>query len=114
MAAMVFNGHTQETIDAIDEELFTDIQVMYADGVLGNQGIYEAIAPITAAVFNYFRPQGATAYRPDQIFPWVHEYKVNPDFEPTSEQKANEALLLFMTQAQGFDMAKFQNGNRTN
>jgi hypothetical protein len=108
---MVFNGHTQKTIDNIDEDLFTDIQVMYSDGVLGNQGTYEALAPITAAVFNYFRPQGAKAMHSDQIFPWVHEYKVNPDFEKTDAQKANEGLLLFMTQAQGFDLAKFQNGS---
>ena len=109
---MVFNGHTQEYIDTIDEELFTEIQVMYADGILGNKGIFDAVGPLTAAVFNYFRPQGAPAFRVEQIFPWVHEYSVNPDTEPSPAQKVSDSLLLFMSQAQGFDMARFQNGNR--
>lgn len=111
MAAMVFNGHTQEYIETIDEELFTEIQVMYADGVIGNKGVFDALAPITAAVFNYFRPQGASAFKVDQIFPWVQEYSVNPDTEMTPEQAASNGLLVFMSQAPGFEMTRFQNGN---
>lgn len=109
---MVFNGHTLETIDTIDEETFTEIQVMYADGILGNRGIFDALAPLTAAVFNYFRPPNSPSFRIDQIYPWVHEYSVNPDTEPTPEEKASNGLLVFMSQAQGFDAARFQNGKR--
>lgn len=108
---MLFNGHTLETIDAIDEETFTEIQVMFADGILGNRGIFDAIAPLTAAVFNYFRPQNSPAFRVEQIYPWIHEYSVNPDTEPTASQKASDGLLLFMSQAQGFDAARFKHGN---
>jgi hypothetical protein len=109
---MVFNGHKQEYIDTIDEELFTEIQVMYSDGILGNRGIFDAVAPLTAAVFNYFRSQNSPAFRVDQIFPWVHEYSVNPDFEPSPAQQASDSLLAFMSQAQGFDAARFKHGNR--
>lgn len=106
---MVFNGHTVGSIDEIDEELFTDIQVMYADGVLGGRAVYEANAPLTAAVFNYFRSPGTTPFKPDHIFPWVYEYSVNPDTEPLASEQVNESLLAFMTQAPGFEMARFKN-----
>ena len=47
---MVFNGHTRQYIDTIDEELFTEIQVMYADGLLGNKGIFDALTPVTTGI----------------------------------------------------------------
>ena len=34
---MVFNGHTLESVNAIDDITFAEIQTMYADGVIGNQ-----------------------------------------------------------------------------
>lgn len=107
VASMVFNGHTLDAIDAMDEELFTDIQVMYADGMLGNRGVFDALGPITAAVFNYFRGPNQQPFKVEQIFPWVHEYMVNPDLEPDAQQKVSDSLLAFMTQAQGFDIKRF-------
>ena len=109
---MVFNGHTLESIDSIDEETFTEIQVMYADGILGNRSVFDAVAPLTAAVFNYFRAPSSPAVGVNQIYPWIHEYSVDPDAQPTPAQQASESLLVFMSQAQGFDVARFQNGNR--
>ena len=110
-AALIFNGHTIESIDEIDEETFTDICVMYGDGVLGGKAVYDAIAPLTTAVFNYIRPPNAPAYKAEAIFPWVNEYDRNPEFEPTSQDKANNALLLFMTSAPDFNIGRFGNGN---
>jgi hypothetical protein len=109
---MVFNGHTLESIDAIDEETFTEIQVMYADGILGNRSVFDAVAPLTAAVFNYFRAPSSPAVGVNQIYPWIHEYSVNPDTEPTPSQKASDSLLAFISQAQGFDAARFHHGDR--
>lgn len=83
---------------------------MYADGLLGNKGIFDAITPLTTAIFNYLRGSGTPQYKPDDIFPWVNEYGINPDFEPPPEEKVNQSLLTFMTQANGFDMEKFKNG----
>ena len=85
---------------------------MYADGILGNRSVFDAVAPLTAAVFNYFRTPSSPAFRVDQIYPWIHEYSVDPDAQPTPEQKASDSLLMFMSQAQGFDAARFQNGDR--
>jgi hypothetical protein len=108
---MVFNGHTTQYIDSIDEELFGDIQVMYAEGMLGNKGIFDALAPISAAVFNYFRAEGQPPYKTESIFPWIVEYFKNPDFEPNPEQQVSSNLLGFMAQAKGFNKERFNRGN---
>jgi hypothetical protein len=106
---MVFNGHTTQYIDSVDEELFGDIQVMYAEGMLGNKGIYDALAPVTAAIFNYFRAEGQAAYKTDSIFPWVNDYFRNPDFEPNPEEQVSANLISYITQAKGFSKERFKN-----
>lgn len=105
---MVFNGHREDYIETIDEELFTEIQVMFADGMLGNKGIFDALAPLTAGIFNYLRAEHTPAIKADQVFPWVHEYSVNPDTIPTPEEQANQRLLLFLSQCPGFDPERFK------
>ena len=107
-AAMVFNGHTEQTVNGISEEVFTEIQVMYADGMLGNRAIFDGIAPMTTAVFNYMRPEGVAPYKQTSLFPWINEYWQNPDNEPTPEEKVNNSLLAFVSQAKGFDKGRFK------
>ena len=60
---MIFNGHTEQYINSLDEELFAEIQVMYADGMVGNKAIYNALTPITTALFNYMRNQNQRAFK---------------------------------------------------
>jgi hypothetical protein len=36
---MVFNGHTIQDIDALDEHTMNEITVMYADGLVGNRSL---------------------------------------------------------------------------
>lgn len=107
---MVFNGHTEQYINTIDEELFGDIQVMYAEGMLGNKNVFDALAPITTAVFNYMRSEGTPAYKVDSIFPWINDYLKNPDFEPSDSEKVNNALLTYVTRAKGYKKDRFKNG----
>jgi hypothetical protein len=109
-AAMIFNGHTSDDIDKIDEETYAEICVMYSDGVLGNKAIYDALTPITTGVFNYIRGQNQPAYKSTQIFPWIVEYSQNPDYEPTEQDKVSNSLLTYMTQAPGFNIKKVKNG----
>jgi hypothetical protein len=104
---MIFNGHTAETVNEIDEETFAEITVMYADGVLGNKGIFEALTPITTAVFNFMRDGSTPAFSGDKIFPWIREYNINPDVDA---EGANQQLLTFLTSAPGFTMEKFNVG----
>jgi hypothetical protein len=106
---MVFNGHTEQYVETIDEELFTEIQVMYADGLLGNKGVYDALAPITAAVFNYFRADNAPSIKSEEIFPWIHEYGVDPSNDVDPETAVSNSLIGWMTQAKGFEMNRFAN-----
>jgi len=35
----------------LDEETFTDISIMYADGMIGNRGILEVLGTLTAGQF---------------------------------------------------------------
>ena len=106
---MVFNGHTTQYIDSIDEELFGEIQVMYADGMLGNKAIFDALAPITTALFNYIRPEHSAPYKVEQIFPWINEYSKNPDHEPSPEEQVSSSLLAYIAQAKGFKKDRFKN-----
>jgi hypothetical protein len=107
-AALIFNGHTQKSVNEISEEVFTEIQVMYADGMLGNRAIFDGFAPMTAAVFNYMRPENSAPYKQQSIFPWINEYWNNPDNEPTATEIASNSLLLFLSQAPGFDNQRFK------
>jgi hypothetical protein len=105
VAAMVFNGHTEQYIDTIDEELFTEISVMYADGLLGNRGVFDALAPVTTAIFNYLRTPSAPAFKMEQIFPWVHEYSTDPENDATP----SDGLVGFVSTAKGFKIDRFAN-----
>lgn len=102
---MVFNGHTEQYINSLDEELFAEIQVMYADGLLGNKGIFDALTPLTTAVFNYMRSSNSPPYRSHQIFPWINDYSTDPEI---IDDSANQSLLIFLTQSPGFDKDKFK------
>lgn len=104
---MIFNGHTEKSVSEINEEIFTEIQVMYADGMLGNRGVFDSMAPLTAGVFNYIRPEGSPTYKPESLFPWINEYWKNPDLEPTPEEQVSNALMSYMAQAKGFSKERF-------
>lgn len=106
---MIFNGHTAQSVDEIDEETFTEISVMWADGILGNKAMFEALTPVTTAVFNFMRNPSTAAFSTDKIFPWVREYNLNPDLEPTAQEKTSQALLAYMSAAPGFSMERFKN-----
>jgi len=105
---LIFNGHTEKSVSEISEETFTEIQVMYADGMLGNRGVFDSIAPLTAGVFNYIRPSGAPAYKSNDLFPWINEYWLNPDNEPTKDEQVSNSLLGYIAQAKGFSKERFK------
>lgn len=105
---MVFNGHTESSVNEISEEVFTEIQVMYADGMLGSKAIYDAIAPLTTAVFNYMRAEGQPAFRQDRLFPWIEEYWRNPDHDPEPQQAVSDGLKTYIMYAKGFAKERFK------
>lgn len=102
-AALVFNGHTMESIDAIDEETFTAIMVMYADGIIGNKANINILGALTNGVFNYIRPPNTAPYSLKSIIGNVYGY-IYPDVEVDP----SDSLKGFISQAKGFDMKKFK------
>jgi hypothetical protein len=104
-AAMLFNGHTQDTIAAIDEETFSAITVMYADGVLGNHGLLNTIGALVNGVFNYIRPPNTPPYSLKSILGQAYGYLYSD-----VELDPSDSLKMFMSRAKGFSMDKFDKG----
>mgnify|MGYP006269860469 FL=1 len=100
---MVFNGHTIQDIDALDEATMNEISVMYADGLLGNKSLITTIGTLTAGVFNYMRANSSLPYDLKSVigsaYAYIYEDK---DIDPS------ESLLTFMSQAPGFSIDKFK------
>lgn len=106
--AMVFNGHTHETLAQLDEVTMTRIQTMYADGAVGNHGILTCLGQLTAGVFNYMRPKDAPDYKLVKILGNVYDYIVPPMSEAEQQEAANNALKTYMSAAPGFDPKRFK------
>ena len=100
---MVFNGHTIQDIDALDEATFNEIVVMYADGLLGNKSLITTLGTLTAGVFNYMRPSGSQSYDLKSIISSAYGY-----IYEDKEADPSDSLLLFMSQAPGFQIDKFK------
>lgn len=99
---MLFNGHTQDTIDAIDEQTFRAITVMYGDGVLGNHGLLNTMALLVNGVFNYIRDPKSPPYSLKSILNQAYGY-IHEDVEVSP----SDSLKMFMSQAKGFSVDKF-------
>ena len=80
-----------------------EISVMYADGIIGNQGILSLLGTLIAGVFNYTRSPQTSAYTLKQILEKSYGY-----IYTDAPSNPNDALLTFMTQAQGFSLSKFK------
>jgi len=100
---MVFNGHTIQNIDALDEATMHEIMVMYADGLIGNKSLLVTLGTLTTGVFNYLKGSNNVPYTLKNILGSSYAYIYG---EP--EESASDSLLTFMTQAQGFNMDKFK------
>jgi len=104
---MIFNGHTLDTIEELDDVTLANIQTMYADGLLGNYGILTQIASLTNGVFNYMRPANSPPYKLANILGSAYDYIYPPLTEEQQKAVVNDSLLAFMSQANGFDKTKF-------
>lgn len=76
---------------------------MYADGLLGNKGMLQTLGSLVAGVFNYVRSPHSPPYSLKSILGTSYGYI----FEDV-EMSANDALLTFMSQAQGFSLDRFK------
>lgn len=85
--------------DAVDEETFTDICIMYADGVIGNRGLIETLGGLKGALYNYMRPENQRAYTLQDMIPMAYEYLFPPLSEKDKTEKVNKNLMQFMQMA---------------
>ncbi len=104
---MIFNGHTLETIEELDDVTLANIQTMYADGLIGNFGILTQLATLTNGVFNYMRPPNTPTYKLANILGSAYDYIYPPLTAEQQKAAVNDSLLAFMSQAHGFDKTKF-------
>lgn len=104
---MIFNGHTLETIEELDDVTLASIQTMYADGMIGNYGILTQLATLTNGVFNYMRPASSPPYKLANILGSAYDYIYPPLSAEQQKAAVNDSLLAFMSQANGFDKTKF-------
>ncbi len=104
---MIFNGHTLETIEELDDVTLANIQTMYADGLIGNFGILTQLATLTNGVLNYMRPPNTPTYKLANILGSAYDY-IYPPLSPELQKAAvNDSLLAFMSMAHGFDKTLF-------
>lgn len=100
---MIFNGHNQDSINALDESTMNEITVMYSDGALGNYGVLNALGSLTAGVFNYLRGANSQAYDLKSILGSCYGYLYSE-----KETNPSESLMAFMSQSNGFNMSQFK------
>tara|TARA_R110000868_G_scaffold205153_1_gene453540 strand:+ start:603 stop:926 length:324 start_codon:yes stop_codon:yes gene_type:complete len=107
---MIFNGHTTKSISDLDQITMLQIQTMYTDGTLGNHGLLEQLAALTAGVFNYIRQPNSTAYKLSNTLGAAHDYLYPPASKEQLKEQTNSSLLAFMSQAPGFSKGLFDHG----
>jgi len=109
-AAMIFNGHTQESIAALDADTMKDIHTMYVDGMVGNHNIIYLLGSLATGIFNYLRSESAAPFSLAKILGPAHDYIYPPMTEEQKKMQVNEQLLTFMTMAPGFNKERFNRG----
>ncbi len=105
---MIFNGHTHDSLAQLDELTMTRIQAMYADGVLGNQGLLTVLGQLTTGVFNYMRPANAPDYKLSKILGQAYDYIIPPLTPEQQKEASNNALKTYMMMAPGFKQDRFK------
>jgi hypothetical protein len=81
--------------DTVDEETFTDICVLYNDGIIGNLGVIQVLGTLTAGQFNTVLPKGKQAFKLQDIIPTQYEYLYPPLSEEAKKEAINQSLLAF-------------------
>ena len=71
---MVFNGHTIQDIDALDEATMNEITVMFADGLIGNRSLLTMQGSLVSGVFNYLRANNSQPYTLKGVLGSAYDY----------------------------------------
>lgn len=87
--------------DTVDEETFTDICVMYHNGLIGNMGLLEVLGTLTAGQFNKVLPKGKPPYKLRDIIPQAYEFIYPPLSEQEKKKQVNSSLLAYVASQKG-------------
>ncbi|MFZ2736624.1 MAG: hypothetical protein WBI20_14845 [Burkholderiaceae bacterium] len=79
----------------------SEIQTLYADGMIGNGGLLNALGQLTTGVFNYIRSESAPAYKLHNVMGAAHDYVWPPLSEADKKQASNNALSAFVSNLTG-------------
>lgn len=93
---MIFNGHTAEYVDNLDEETFVSIQIMYHDGIIGNRGILLNAAQSNVASWNTDRDTSTPPFKLEQFLGTSYGYMFKEYTAEERRAKAAESLGAFM------------------
>lgn len=81
--------------DSIDEQTFTDICIMFHDGIIGNLGIIETLGVLTAGHFNMTLPKGKSPFKLQDIIPQAYNYLYPPLTTEQKQEQVSNSLLAF-------------------
>lgn len=84
----------------------SQIQAMYADGVIGNHGLLNTLGALTGGIFNYIRAENSPAKGLKDILGASYEYIWPPVSEADRKQAVSDSLFAFMSRAPGFNNSK--------
>jgi hypothetical protein len=104
---MIFNGHTQQSLDALDSETMLHIQTMYADGLVGQHGLLNQLSQLAGIVYNYARSPSIPAMPQGKLLGLAADYLFPPPTEQDKKEQVNNQLLAFLSQAPGFSPKTF-------
>lgn len=82
--------------NTVDEETFTDICIMYNDGIIGNFGLLQVLGSHTAGFFNSMLPKGKQPFKLKDIIPTQYEYLYPPLTEQNKKDAVSKSLLAYM------------------
>ena len=77
------------------------IEIMFADGMLGNKAVLLALSSLTTGNLNSKIQKTARPFTMKDILPTVHDYIVPPLTPEQQREQANKQLLAFLQSRPG-------------
>ena len=79
----------------VDEQTFSDICIMFNDGVIGNLGLLQVLGSHAAGHFNSLLPKGSSPYKLQDIIPNQYDYLYPPLSEEAKREQVSKNLIAF-------------------
>jgi hypothetical protein len=78
-----------------------NIEIMFADGMIGNKSVLLALSTLTTGNINSKLKKDAAPYKMQDVLPSAHEYIIPPLTEEEKAEQRNRQLLGFMATSKG-------------